>query len=85
MELTVAHRKKLKEQLLLPNKHKTVLKIGITGGIGSGKTTVCRVFETLGIPVFYADLAAKHLMQHDPELKKHFNMPSGKTYMKTAY
>lgn len=47
-----------------------MLKIGITGGIGSGKTTVCRVFETLGIPVFYADLAAKHLMQHDPELKK---------------
>ncbi len=32
-----------------------MMKIGITGGIGSGKTTVCRVFQVLGIPVFYAD------------------------------
>jgi dephospho-CoA kinase len=42
-----------------------MLKVGITGGIGSGKTTVCRVFETLGIPVFYADTAAKVLMDTD--------------------
>jgi dephospho-CoA kinase len=42
-----------------------MLKIGITGGIGSGKTMVCRVFETLGIPVFYADSAAKYLMEND--------------------
>ena len=42
-----------------------MLKIGITGGIGSGKTTVCRVFETLGIPVFYADTIAKELMISD--------------------
>lgn len=42
-----------------------MLKIGITGGIGSGKTTVCRVFETLGIPVFYADQVAKQLMVSD--------------------
>ena len=35
--------------------------VGITGGIGSGKTTVCRIFELLGIPVFYADLEAKKL------------------------
>jgi len=47
-----------------------MLKIGITGGIGSGKSTVARVFETLGIPVYYADDAAKRLMQEDPELKK---------------
>lgn len=45
-----------------------MLKIGITGGIGSGKTTVCKVFETLGIPVFYADTAAKQLMVGDPIL-----------------
>lgn len=44
-------------------------KIGITGGIGSGKSTVCRVFSTLGIPVYYADEAAKRLMQHDHLLK----------------
>lgn len=42
-----------------------MLKIGITGGIGSGKTTVCRVFETLGIPVFYADTVSKELMTTD--------------------
>ena len=42
-----------------------MLKVGITGGIGSGKTTVCRIFETLGIPVFYADTAAKQIMTED--------------------
>jgi dephospho-CoA kinase len=42
-----------------------MLKIGITGGIGSGKTTVCRIFEICGIPVFYADAAAKHVMHTD--------------------
>jgi dephospho-CoA kinase len=45
-----------------------MLKIGITGGIGSGKTTVCKVFETLGIPVFYADVVAKQIMVVDPIL-----------------
>ncbi len=42
-----------------------MLKIGITGGIGSGKTTVCKIFELLGIPVFYADDIAKTLMTSD--------------------
>ncbi|HKG07598.1 MAG TPA: dephospho-CoA kinase [Pedobacter sp.] len=42
-----------------------MLKVGITGGIGSGKTTICRIFETLGIPVFYADTVAKHIMVQD--------------------
>jgi len=46
-----------------------MLKVGITGGIGSGKTTVCQVFRTLGIPVFHADLAGKHLMEHDAGIK----------------
>ena len=36
-----------------------MLKIGITGNIGSGKTTVCQVFEQLGVPVFYSDREAK--------------------------
>lgn len=44
------------------------LKIGITGGIGSGKTTVCKIFETLGIPVYYADDRAKALMVEDKVL-----------------
>ena len=47
-----------------------MLKVGITGGIGSGKTTVCKIFETLGIPVYYADDRAKWLMMHDQGLKK---------------
>ena len=47
-----------------------MLRIGITGGIGSGKTTVCRIFEVLGIPVYYADDAAKELMNREGELKQ---------------
>ena len=47
----------------------TPLKVGLTGGIGSGKTTVCRVFETLGVPIYDADTQAKRLMNTDPELK----------------
>ena len=45
-----------------------MLKIGITGNIGSGKTTISKVFEILGVPVFYADDAAKKVMTHDPVL-----------------
>lgn len=46
-----------------------MLRIGLTGGIGSGKSTVAKVFEVLGIPVYYADEAAKRLMNEDEELK----------------
>lgn len=44
------------------------LNIGITGGIGSGKTLICRIFSVLGIAVYDADKEAKALMQTDPEL-----------------
>ena len=47
-----------------------MLKIGITGGIGSGKSTVAKIFEVLGIPVYYADDAAKRLMNEDEALKQ---------------
>jgi dephospho-CoA kinase len=47
-----------------------MLKIGLTGGIGSGKTTVANIFKVLGIPVFDADTVAKDLMENDPELKE---------------
>jgi dephospho-CoA kinase len=45
-----------------------MLKIGLTGGIGSGKTTVAKVFTTLGIPVYHADLEARRLMENEPTL-----------------
>ncbi|MFH1004643.1 MAG: dephospho-CoA kinase [Bacteroidota bacterium] len=38
--------------------------VGITGGIGSGKTTVCKIFESFGIPVFYADVEAKKILNN---------------------
>lgn len=47
-----------------------MIKVGLTGGIGSGKTTIARIFETLGIPVYYADDAAKKLMNDNADLKK---------------
>lgn len=47
-----------------------MLKIGLTGGMGSGKSTVAQIFEVLGIPVYYADQAAKKLMAEDEELKQ---------------
>ncbi|MGC4103324.1 dephospho-CoA kinase [Ferruginibacter sp.] len=45
-----------------------MIKVGITGGIGSGKSTVAKVFEVLGIPVYYADDAGKRLMNEDAAL-----------------
>lgn len=42
-----------------------MLKVGITGGIGSGKSTVCQVFKTLGIPVLHADETGRMLMDSD--------------------
>jgi dephospho-CoA kinase len=53
-----------------------VLKIGLTGGIGSGKTTIAKIFELLKVPVYYADEASKRLYHTDKELmaslKEHF-------------
>ncbi|HAQ39268.1 MAG TPA: dephospho-CoA kinase, partial [Saprospirales bacterium] len=45
-----------------------MLKIGVTGNIGSGKSQVCRIFELLGIPVYYADEKAKELMINNKDL-----------------
>lgn len=45
-----------------------MLKVGITGGIGSGKSTVARMFEVLGVPVFYADTEARKMMEEDEEV-----------------
>jgi dephospho-CoA kinase len=59
-----------------------MLRVGLTGGIGSGKSTVAKIFEVLGIPVYYADDAAKKLMNEDVKLialiKQHFGEESYK-------
>jgi len=47
-----------------------MLKIGLTGGMGSGKTTVSQVFASLNIPVFYADDIAKSIMNEDEGLRQ---------------
>lgn len=57
---------------------KNVIKLGITGGIGSGKTSVCRVFKVLGIPVFSADFEAKNIMDNDESIKLRINSIAGK-------
>ncbi|HVX27100.1 MAG TPA: dephospho-CoA kinase [Parafilimonas sp.] len=47
-----------------------MLKIGLTGGLGSGKTTVSKIFASLGVPVFYADGIAQKIMNEDPLVKQ---------------
>ncbi|HRD58604.1 MAG TPA: dephospho-CoA kinase [Ferruginibacter sp.] len=53
------------------------LKVGLTGGIGSGKSTIAKIFETLGIPVYYADDRAKALMNEKEDLKKNIILHFG--------
>ncbi len=47
-----------------------MLRIGLTGGIGSGKSTVARIFSVLGIPVYDSDTASKKLMSEDEDLRQ---------------
>ena len=46
-----------------------MLRVGLTGGIGSGKSTVAKIFEVFGVPLYYADEAARRLMNENEELK----------------
>ncbi len=55
-----------------------MLTVGLTGGIGSGKTTVARIFEVIGIPVYYADLEAKRIMNEDKHLRSQLTELFGK-------
>ena len=54
------------------------MKIGVTGGIGSGKTSVCRVFNVLGIPVFSADTAGRKIMDSDNDIIEKVKVIAGK-------
>jgi len=47
-----------------------MLKIGLTGGIGSGKSIVGKAFEMMGVPVYVADVEAKKIMVSDPEVRR---------------
>lgn len=55
-----------------------MLRIGLTGGLGSGKSTVAHIFEVLGIPVYYADSASKRLMNEDEKVKEAVQTAFGK-------
>jgi dephospho-CoA kinase len=60
------------------NQGRQGMKLGITGGIGSGKTSVCRVFNVLGIPVFSADPEASKVMSADKKIIKGINEIAGR-------
>lgn len=47
-----------------------MIRLGITGNIGSGKSTVSKIFQSLGVPVFVSDIVAKELMESDSEIQK---------------
>lgn len=51
-------------------KHSLIPFIGVTGGIGSGKSMICRIFSCLGIPVFEADKEAKIILNENEIIKK---------------
>jgi dephospho-CoA kinase len=54
------------------------MKLGVTGGIGSGKTSVCKVFAVLGVPVFSADRVAREIIDGDEHIKEAINSIAGK-------
>ncbi|MCX6137462.1 MAG: dephospho-CoA kinase [Ignavibacteriales bacterium] len=60
-----------------------MLRIGVTGGIGSGKSTVCRIFEQAGIPVFSADACAHALSDNDADVRKQIRKLLGDKAYKT--
>ncbi|MBK9318971.1 MAG: dephospho-CoA kinase [Bacteroidetes bacterium] len=62
----------------LRKKYKIIMiRAGVTGGIGSGKSIVCHLFSILGIPVYNADHSAKMLMESDERLKKEIKVLMG--------
>ena len=57
-----------------------MLKVGLTGGIGSGKTVVANIFRQLGVPVYDADIEARMLTETNDELKKEIKNTFGKEF-----
>jgi len=55
-----------------------MLKVGLTGGIGAGKTTVANIFGAMGVPVYFADIEAKKLMSSHPKLMEEITSVFGK-------
>ncbi|MBD79480.1 MAG: dephospho-CoA kinase [Crocinitomicaceae bacterium] len=47
-----------------------MLQVGVTGGIGSGKSLVCRIFQSMGVPIYEADARARELTNCDPEIRR---------------
>jgi len=61
-----------------------LLRVGITGGIGSGKTAVCRVFETLGVILYYADAEVKRLYSENSDLKSKLHSAYGPSVLENG-
>ena len=59
--------------------------VGLTGGIGSGKSLICSILEKLRVPVYYADTEAKKLMNSDPDLKDQIVRLFGEQAYKSGY
>jgi dephospho-CoA kinase len=57
---------------------RAAMKLGVTGGIGSGKTSVCKVFNILGIPVFSSDQEAREIMDNDKGIIRRLNSITGR-------
>ena len=61
-----------------------MIKVGITGGIGSGKTLVCKMFELLGISVYYSDEESKKLLDADGKVKEQIIKTFGNAILNEA-
>ncbi|KPK85384.1 MAG: hypothetical protein AMS27_07460 [Bacteroides sp. SM23_62_1] len=59
-----------------------MFRVGVTGGIGSGKTLICKIFEILGVPVYYADLQAKKILVSEPDVITKLTECFGKVILK---
>ena len=63
------------------NAHeKMIKKIGITGGIGSGKSEACKILERMGEKVLYADLIAREITINDPEVQNEIKQIFGNEF-----